>query len=215
MTIYGIGGLGADKRVFNDLNLNYNFIPIDWIAPFKNENISDYANRLSQCINQKEAYIILGVSFGGLIATEISKVLNPKMTILISSAETRSELPLLFRFIGKTRLLKILPIRLFHPPKRLAHYFFQTKSKQLLDAILNDTDLNFTKWAVNELVVWNNRQPLKNVLKISGDADKVIPPKKKAEIKLINGGGHFMIVDNAEEISQIINEKVSKTIHDP
>jgi len=75
--------------------------------------------------------------------------------------------------------------------------------------------LNFTKWAVNELVVWNNRQPLKNVLKISGDADKVIPPKKKAEIKLINGGGHFMIVDNAEEISQIINEKVSKTIHDP
>jgi len=72
LTIYGIGGLGADKRVFNDLNLNYNFIPIDWIAPFKNENISDYANRLSQCINQKEAYIILGVSFGGLIATEIS-----------------------------------------------------------------------------------------------------------------------------------------------
>jgi pimeloyl-ACP methyl ester carboxylesterase len=213
VNIYGIGGLGADKRVFKNLNLNYNFIPIDWIAPFKNETISDYANRFSRYIDKKEEYIILGVSFGGLVAIEISKVLNPKMTILISSAETRSELPLLFRFIGKTHLLRILPIRLFNPPKRLAHYFFQTKRKKLLDDILNDTDLNFTKWALNELVVWNNRQTLKNILKISGDADRIIPPKKKDEIKLIKGGGHFMIVDRAEEISQIINEKVSKTVY--
>ncbi|PIB28075.1 hypothetical protein BFP77_10510 [Maribacter sp. 4U21] len=209
MKIYGIGGLGADSRVFNDLTLNYDFIPIDWITPTKNETISDYASRLSNRIYKKEDYIILGISFGGLIATELSKVLNPKMTILVSSAETRPELPLLFRFIGKTNILRILSPRLFNLPRGLAHYFFQTKRKELLDAILNDTDLKFTKWAVNELVVWNNRPTLKNVLKISGSADLIIPAKNHNKIHIFDGGGHFMIVDRAEEISKIINEKIS------
>lgn len=39
MKIYGISGLGADKRVFQFLTLNYEFISIDWITPNKNETI--------------------------------------------------------------------------------------------------------------------------------------------------------------------------------
>ena len=212
MKIYGISGLGADRRVFNYLSLNYDFIPLDWIAPLKKESISEYSIRLSKCIDQTDEYIILGVSFGGLVATEISKVLSPSMTILISSAETKSELPILFRLLGRTGLLKILPTKIFNPPKKLAHYLFGTKRKKLLNDILNDTDLKFTKWAVNQLVIWDNNQTLKRVLKINGTDDKLIPPKRNRAMELINKGEHFMIVDRAKEISIIINEKISNLV---
>ncbi len=76
MKIYGISGLGADKRAFQFLTLACEFIPIDWIDPLRTEHIEDYSLRLSKLINQDEDFAILGVSFGGLIAAEISKTLN-------------------------------------------------------------------------------------------------------------------------------------------
>ena len=90
MKIYGISGLGADKRIFDSLNLDYPLIPVDWIEPTENESLKDYSNRLLKVIDTKSDFALLGVSFGGLVAVEISKVLKPRLTIIISSAETKS-----------------------------------------------------------------------------------------------------------------------------
>ncbi|TXE11430.1 alpha/beta hydrolase [Algoriphagus aquimarinus] len=206
MRWYGISGLGADKRVFSRLTLDFELISIEWIQPLKNESIEDYSIRLSHSIDQSIEFGLLAVSFGGLIAVEISKKLNPIMTVLISSAETKQELRPIFRGIGKTRLVTLLPNLFFDPPRKLAHFIFGTNQKELLNSILDDTDLNFAKWAVNELLNWKNTQQLEQVLKISGTNDKLIPPSKDEKIQLINGGEHFMIFDRAEEISKIINE---------
>jgi len=206
--LYGISGLGADKRVFERLTLECEFIPIDWIQPLENESIEDYSKRLSTVIDQENDYGILGVSFGGLIAVEISKVLKPKLTILISSAETRDYLRSIFRGIGKIGITSLLPSRIFDPPRAIAHFIFGTNEKDLLNNILNDTDLDFAKWAVNELLNWKNTQRLERVLQISGTNDKLISPKKDKKTHLIKGGEHFMIVDRAEEISQIINQEI-------
>lgn len=213
MRIYGISGLGADKRVFERLTLECEFIPIDWIQPLQNESIEDYSKRISAVIDQDNDYGILGVSFGGLIAVEISKVLNPILTVLISSAETKLDLRTVFRGIGKTGITSLIPSQFFDPPRAIAHFIFGTNEKDLLNDILDDTDLKFTKWAVNELLNWKNTQRLERVLKISGTDDKLIPPNKDEKIHLIKGGEHFMIVDRATEISQIINQEMKKTRH--
>lgn len=208
MKLYGISGLGADKRVFDYLTLNCEFIPVEWIKPKRKESIEEYSLRLSTVIDKKEEFGILGVSFGGLVATEISKILKPKLTILISSAETRKELRLLFRGIGKLGLINRLPARMFNPPRRIANFLFGTSKKELLNQILNDTDLNFARWAVNKLVTWKNEKKLVGCFKIHGTKDKLIPPRKTYNMILIEGGEHFMIVDRADEISKIINEKI-------
>ena len=211
MKLYGISGLGADKRVFEYLTLDCEFIPIEWIEPLKNETIENYSARFSQLINKGEDFGILGVSFGGLIAVEISKKLNPKLTVLISSAETKRELRTAYRILGKTKLLKFIPEFLFDPPRIIASWAFGTKKKELLNQILDNTDLKFTKWAVNELVNWqNNEKVLNPVLKIGGTNDKLIPQHKNAGQQLIDRGEHFMIVDKADEISRIINEEINK-----
>lgn len=83
------------------MSLNCEFIPIEWIEPTSNESIIYYSKRLSKVINTSEKFCVLGVSFGGLIAMEISKLLKPELTILISSVETKNQLRLLFRWFGK------------------------------------------------------------------------------------------------------------------
>lgn len=211
MKIYGISGLGADKRVFQYLQLNCKFIPIDWIPPLEKESIENYSLRLAKAINTKEDFGILGVSFGGLVATEISIQLNPKLTVLISTAETQQELRSIYRFFGKTGIIDWLPKQLFDPPRFLAHWVFGTQQKKLLNAILDDTDLGFAKWAIQALLTWKNTKAINNpCLKISGTKDKLIPPSCSKNTVLIENGAHFMIVDRADEISEIINRELEK-----
>lgn len=208
LKIYGISGLGADKRVFDYLKLNAKFYPIAWIEPLKNESISEYSKRLSQVIDTSKKFCLIGVSFGGLIAVEMNKFILPELTILISSAETKNEIRPMFRFFGKLNLIKIIPVKLFKPPVWLLSYFFGTRKTQLLKNILDDTDLPFAKWAVNELVNWENVSRIENVIKIHGSKDRLIPVRGERKMEIIKDGGHFMIVDKADEISNIINSKL-------
>lgn len=213
MKIYGIGGLGADKRVFDFLTLDFEFIPINWITPDKNESIKNYSKRLSNVIDTKNDFCLIGVSFGGLVATEIGKILNPKITILISSAHTKNELRPIFRLFGKTKLIKLIPTSLFDSPRLIAKYLFGAKNNKLLNDILDDTDLNFVKWAVTELINWKNITQQKNVFKINGTKDKLIPTRGNTKMELIDKGEHFMVVDRANEISKIVNDKINMLQH--
>ncbi len=208
MKIYGLSGLGADERVFDYLKLDHEFVSIDWIEPLKNESIVDFSKRLLYVIDTSKKFCLLGVSFGGLIAVEISKILNPTLTFLISSIETKHDLPLFLRWIGNSNLTKLIPVQLFDPPRRITHYFFGTKQTKLLNNILDDVDLNFAKWAISELLNWQNESRSKSVIKINGTDDKLIPPIGNSKMKLIKGGSHFMIVDRAQEISDIINRSI-------
>ena len=208
MKLYAISGLGADERVFRYLKLEYELIPIPWLTPEKSESIEAYAKRMAEKINTEEEFGIVGVSFGGLVAVEMSKILKPKMTILISSAETKEGLRGVYKLMGKTSLATLIPSKLFDMPRGIAKFLFGTEETELLNNILNDTDNKFTKWAVNELINWKNEEKINNCIKINGTKDKLIPHQKGENQILIEGGEHFMIVDKANEISTIINNKL-------
>ncbi len=68
--IYFISGLGADERVFQSLSIekSHAAIYIKWFEPFTKETLVQYVERLKVQINQDEAYILLGVLFGGIVA---------------------------------------------------------------------------------------------------------------------------------------------------
>ncbi|HQV56104.1 MAG TPA: alpha/beta hydrolase, partial [Chitinophagaceae bacterium] len=83
--VYFISGLGADKRAFSFLDLSFcEPIFIDWIKPVDNESLYQYAMRLKEQINEPSP-IIVGVSFGGMLATEIAKSDASAKVIIISS----------------------------------------------------------------------------------------------------------------------------------
>ena len=109
-TLYFVPGLGADERLFSKLKLDgFEKRCIKWIPPLKNESLPGYAERLSAQINAGESFSLIGVSFGGMIAVEMSQFLNPKHLILISSAKTCYEIP------GSMKLFRYLPVIIFFP----------------------------------------------------------------------------------------------------
>src|SRR5690554_7488387 len=70
-------------------------------------------------IDTDEEFAIMGVSFGGLVATEISKFIHPKYTILLSTVETKDEMRPFFKLVGKHNLDRKLPAEMFDPPKEI------------------------------------------------------------------------------------------------
>lgn len=95
--IYILSGLGVDKRVFDKIdfgNLDVEFV--DWIKPQKKESIESYARRIQESI-KTENPILIGLSFGGMVSVEISKIRKTERIILLASAKIKSELPLMYR----------------------------------------------------------------------------------------------------------------------
>ena len=102
--IYLLSGLGADHRVLQDLDFSgYNITFIKWIQLIKNESIEDYAKRLTEQIITQNP-IIIGLSFGGIMAVEIGKLIDTERIILIASAKTKFEIPFYYSFAGSLGL---------------------------------------------------------------------------------------------------------------
>ncbi len=207
--IYIFSGLGADERVFKYLDFSgFNVTFIQWIIPINNETIENYAKRLTEQILTEQP-ILIGLSFGGIVATEVAKLIETEKIILIASAKTQQEIPFYYRFAGRLKIHRLLPTRLLKQPNFLANWFFGTKNKadrKLLSDILHDTDPTFLKWAIDKIVNWTNRVRQKNVHHIHGTADRILPFRfVQCDFKIL-GGGHFMTVNKADELTQTLRK---------
>lgn len=211
MKVYGIGGLGVDERVFSELSLNFELIALKWIDPQRNEKIEDYAFRLAKQIDSKQPFVIVGVSFGGIIAIELNKILSPEKIVLISSATRKYDIPLIFRIFGRNGLLRLTPNFLLKPPSFLANFFFgvsDLEHRKTLKQILVDTDTDFLRWAINVLTKWDNSELPINMVRIHGASDRLLNFSKSEEITVLSKAGHFMIMNRAAEISQLLNKEI-------
>ena len=211
--IYIFSGLGADKRVFKHIKfIDFEPVFIDWITPEEGETIENYSKRISIKI-ENENPIILGISFGGIIAIEISKQIKTKKLILLATAKTRNELPKFYLTLGKLRALNITPKRLLNKTNFITHYFFGTKTKDdrtTLKEIIYDTDPKFLKWALHKILNWTNTDLPINFVHIHGTNDKIIPLKTNMCDIEIKNGGHFMTLNKFEELNKVINAELEK-----
>lgn len=209
MKIYCLSGLGVDERAFQKLAFKeIELVYIQWIRPHKKESLVSYSRRLFESINLPEDYNLMGVSFGGMIAQEFSKIRKPQKLFLISSLRNRTQLPLIFRIAGKIRLDSIIPMTFFKSANFGTYYFFgvkNTEDKNLLKEILADTNSKFLRWALRAILQW---KPPKNVIGISihGSKDRIL--KSLSSQHFLQDAGHFMIVTHASEVEPIISKNI-------
>ncbi len=209
--IFYFTGLGADERAFANLKIKTTLtqINVSWLKPEKDEELGNYSQRLTKKYGIKNGDVLVGLSFGGLVVTEINKTIKPALSILISSAATRKELPLLYRMAGKLNLEKIIPKALLNKPGRLKYYLFSLKKpehKRLFDEIITDADIYFVRWAVGIILHWKNDKRPENLFKIHGTADRIMPVHKASSNFIIKGGSHFLTWENADDVSSIIEQ---------
>lgn len=210
--IYCVSGLGADERVFKKLKFaGYQPIHIQWIEPKTKESITDYTKRLSNQITVKNP-ILIGLSFGGIIAVEISKQITTEKVILISSTKNQQEVPFYFQIFRWLPIYQLLPAKfMLWIGQFMASWFFSLESiheRKLLKAILFDTNARFMKWAIHQVVIWQNELIPNNIYHIHGECDRIFPYQFVQEDFNVKQGGHFMIMNQAEYISNLIQKIV-------
>jgi len=206
-TIYLFSGLGADHRAFRNLELpGYRKVFINWIPPLPHESMEHYAGRIRAQISTPHP-VLLGLSFGGMIAVEVAKQLEAEKVILVSSAKTQADLKAGSSLFFRWRLYKLIPASLIRRPNFIVNRLFGAVSgadKQLLGEILEDTDIRFFRWAMDNMVSWNNQTVPAHLIHIHGTDDKIIPYADLKANYSIEGGGHLMILNKADTISRII-----------
>ena len=206
---YLLSGLGADGTVFQYLDFEGVEVEyMEWLPPLPKETLPAYAKRMTQKITTPHP-ILVGLSFGGMVAMEIAKQISVKKVILISSAKERKELPWFYRFSAKLKLQKILPYTLIKRTNGFTYWLFGATSaheKALLKEIFRKTPTTFLKWAINAILTWKNTEIYTHILHIHGDKDRILPYKNVKDTLCITGGGHSMIVNKAHEIAPLINK---------
>jgi pimeloyl-ACP methyl ester carboxylesterase len=210
MNAYFISGLGADRRVFSRLKLppEVNIHHIEWIEPLKNESLSSYCLRLKEQIKDDSPCILVGLSFGGLVAIELQKILKVRRLILISSISTRKELPFYFRLPGLPFLQRHIPASWLTWPSGLIYYFFNAKrygERLLLKEFMRKVSGNYLKWSIQEVLKWENIKRPENMVHIHGASDRIFPSSLVQADHLIKNGGHLMVYDRAREMSELIS----------
>jgi len=212
-TIYLLPGVGCDEKVFRNLELpGYEMVPVKWLTPKKDENLKAYVKRLLPQITAPEP-ILLGLSFGGIAAIEISKLIKTRKVIIISSIKTYHERPVKMSLLYLLKFYRILPARLavrFRFWQRWAIGSLNYDEQNLVEEMIENIDLNFNKWAVDQAIHWDNTEIPKNIVHIHGDEDNIFPHIYIRHYHRVRGGTHFMIVRHAKQISHIILHELEK-----
>ena len=217
MNVYFISGLAADERVFSHILLPDGCQPVhlNWIPAQEKESLQGYASRLSQKINASEPFAIIGLSMGGMVATEIAKKFNPVATILLSSVPSHRHFPLRIKVSGALRLNRLLPVSFFKKASLIKRFFTTeaTADKALLEQVIRDSDPVFISWALGAILEWRNEALPKNYFHIHGNRDEIFPMTKTKPTHIIKGGTHLMVLSKANEINVILREILSSHIH--
>jgi pimeloyl-ACP methyl ester carboxylesterase len=207
-TIYCISGLGADERAFSKLTIiGYRLEIIQWLMPDPDETLQQYAKRMRTGI-QEENPILMGLSFGGMVCSEIAKQIPVDKIILISSIKSSKELPRWMKTVATLKLNKIIPLKSTRITQPLQNRMLGVQSeeeKTLVSSLRRDADLPYTKWAVHQAINWKSDWQHHNIFHIHGDKDLMFPIKNIKATFIIKKAGHFMIMNRAAEVSTCIN----------
>ncbi len=212
--IFLIPGLGADTRVYNNIELNGHEVTcVDWIRPDKTDTLSTYAQKLIYQYYMTSKSIIIGNSLGGMIAIEIAKIIPTEKVILISSIKTVDEAPRYFRLLRAIPFYKPIPGKVFNSMEFLIKPFFghmNGADSWLFRDMLKNSSPVFLKWAMDAVLKWDNKIIQPNVIQITGDKDLVFNYKRIKDAIIVKGGTHIMIFEKAKEINKILKRILKK-----
>jgi len=210
--IYIISGFGADERVFSKLDFGENDVHfIQWKIPESQETIDKYAYRMSREIVHPNP-ILIGLSFGGMMAIEIAKLIPVEKVILISSIRDRYELPLFMKLTAWLHLNQIIPMRPYKILEPIENYNLGVETeeeKKLVKEYRQNIDRRYTDFAINEIVNWKNEWSPDKTIHIHGTNDHIFPIKYiKNPDYVIRGGGHLLLMNNADEVNEILKKEL-------
>lgn len=211
INLYFVSGLGANKKAFEHIQLptNYKALHIAWKQPLKNETLSNYAQRMVREIDTSTAFVLLGLSFGGILVQEMTQFVQPLKTIVLSSVCSPEELNLPLQILKKTNLHKKFPWDSFKNDTPFSDFYFKKifggDAFRLKD-FFTFRDPYYLEWSIHQIAHWEKNYTVPNCYRIHGQIDAVFPIKylqKNEAIPYfeIPRGSHLMVLTKAKQVS--------------
>jgi pimeloyl-ACP methyl ester carboxylesterase len=207
--VYFVPGMAAGAEIFRNIRLpedRFTTHILEWLIPEKNEKIATYAKRMAALIIEKDS-VLIGVSFGGVVAQEMSEYVSLRKLIIISSVKTEFELPRRMKFARKSFFYKLIPTSLVLSAEDLTKFSVGPRSQKrlrLYQEYLHVRDKQYLDWAIQNMVCWNRKKPVVGVVHIHGDKDIVFPIKYIKNCDVQKGGTHIMVLNKGQELSEKI-----------
>jgi hypothetical protein len=213
MVIYAIPGLGTTEKLYENIRIKgVEMIVLKWPLPDKDDTMQSYARKFLPQINTDQPFCLLGVSFGGMLCSELSRIISPKKIVLVSTSKNRKELPWFIRLFKYIPIHKIIPEKQHRKMAYEGRWFIgfgRAYIPQYL-GMINSMETNYFKNAINIIVNWERKEFPENYIHIHGNADKLLMYKYVKANYTIEKGSHAMVVFQAEEISKIIDQEIQK-----
>ena len=198
--VYFMPGMAANSSIFENIKLPENIFKthwLEWEIPLDNESLLNYALRMSKKVTHQKS-VLIGVSFGGILVQEMSKFLDLKKLIIISSVKCKKELPWRMKIAKFTKAYKMIPKNLTADVDKLAKYAFgkvATKRIELYRKYLSVNDPKYLSWAVKQVILWEQETPIKDVIHIHGEKDGIFPTRHLSNYIEVKGGTHIMVIN--------------------
>lgn len=208
--LYLFSGLGADERVFARLKFpRCNIRHIKWPKVANGTSKELFLSEIKAQIITKKNNVLLGVSFGALIAQDIASAVSAETLIIVSSATEQAEIPRLYKGSLAKFVLRMMPKRLLNKPNFLINHMFSVQTndgRKTLGGIIQDTDPTFIRWAIAYLQQWqkSNLSTVKHIYRIHGERDRIFPNVNTAPETSFVHGGYFAIYETADEVNRYL-----------
>ncbi len=207
--IYLLPGQGADERLFKNLEFSEEFCVnhIEYTTPTYETSLKEYAQTLSMQIDESRPFILIGVSLGGMLATEMTDFMCPEKTIILASAKNTNELPRTFNFQKKVPLYKLVGKRNVKWGARVLKPIVEPdfrKEKETYKAMLDDKDPEFLLRTIPMIMKWERTTNDECIIHIHGTKDHTIPFKNVKCDYRIEGGSHMITLTQSKEVNKIL-----------
>jgi len=207
--VYLFPGQGSDDRIFSHITLRetYQLVPIVYPVPAKKTTMHEYACMLASQIDTTVNFALIGVSFGGMLCTELAEIVSPEKVIIISSAKCRSELPRRYTVMKKYPAYRLYPKKFVKFGTLLLQPTIEKglkNEKDFFKDMLRKKDPQFLKETSSMMINWDRETYPANITHIHGSDDHVLDIKNIKADYIIANGTHIMTYERGKELSEII-----------
>lgn len=207
MDLYLIPGLGADKRLFAKLDLGEHELHfLEWPSMPLGSALVDYARVLATQIDATKPHVLIGVSMGGMVAQELAAITHPQKVIIVSSWKGPSEMPRHLKLLRGTHPERILTATILKQTLPFARWQMGVESPEdvaLFNDLITVHSVDQLKAQINACITWNGpSEPVKDLVHIHGDQDRLMPIGHVHDAHCIHGGSHFMVFSRAREVGE-------------
>jgi pimeloyl-ACP methyl ester carboxylesterase len=214
--VYFFHGQGADKRLFDSIQLSDSFEMrcINYGTPERGSTMNSFARELAKQIDTTQKFVLVGTSLGGMLCAEMSEFLHPEKTILISSAANRKELPFRYRFQRIIPLYFIVPGFVMKGSARILQPIVEPDrkhNKATFKSMLKAKNGKYMRRTIRMIILWKRKENSAKIIRIHGDNDHTLPIRNVEHVDYkVENGSHMITLTRGHEISALLTKELVK-----